>query len=401
MNQKPHIQISHVRKVYPQKVGDQIIALGMAALRRANENLNGGVALQDLTLSIENGERMGIIGRNGAGKSTLLQMLAGVTEPSSGEIHISGKVTAVLTLGTGLREDLTGRENIYLEGETKGKDRKKHEKDVSAIIEFAELGKFIDLPLRTYSTGMKARLAFAIITQIKPEILIIDEALSVGDAAFSAKAAKRISDLCALGSIVLIVSHSMQSIRALCNRCLWLDQGRLVMDGPPDKVTHAYLESVRKADEQNHAARFRSLVGVRKWSSGFDMEELQVNAGNQTMKCFPSGTSLSLTCQCRRPADTAPGEFVVRCIRLDGALISENKLPAWTPSAQHQIRMTYPNFNLAPGMYRLQLEWQGPTGAPRAESATIIEVTAEDVPTGGRPVLLGVATAFSRKEKFA
>lgn len=170
---------------------DQIAALGLAALGRPTENIKGGIALQDLTLSIEEGERVGIIGRNGAGKSSLLQMLAGVTEPTSGQIQITGEVTAVLTLGTGLREDLTGRENIYLELDTKGKTRKICEKDVSAIIEFAELGKFIDLPLRTYSTGMKARLAFAMMTQINPEILIIDEALSVGDAAFSAKAGEK------------------------------------------------------------------------------------------------------------------------------------------------------------------------------------------------------------------
>lgn len=398
MNPKLGIQLQHLRKVYPRNLSDQIAALGMAALGRPRENPKGGVALQDLTLSIQKGERVGIIGRNGAGKSTLLQILAGITEPSSGEVHISGEVTAVLTLGTGLREDLSGRENICLEAETKGKPWKNREKDITAIIEFAELGKFIDLPLRTYSTGMKARLAFAMITQINPEILIIDEALSVGDAAFSAKAGKKISELCARGGIVLVVSHSMQSIRELCNRCLWLDQGRLVMDGPPDKVTHAYLESVRKADEQNITARFLSLVGVKTMNPGFDLTELQIQSGDLALKCFPSGTSLTLVCQCHQPADAAPGKFVLRCIRLDGALICENHLPAIKNLTRKTLRMTYPSFNLAPGLYRLQLEWQDPAGVPRAESASVIEVTAEDVPTGGRPVLLGVATAISHKE---
>lgn len=397
MNKKLGIQLNHLRKAYPRNLSDQIAALGMAALGRPKENPSGGVALQDLTLSIQEGERVGIIGRNGAGKSTLLQILAGITEPSSGEVHISGEVTAVLTLGTGLREDLTGRENISLEGETKGKDWKSREKDVAAIIEFAELGKFIDLPLRTYSTGMKARLAFAMITQINPEILIIDEALSVGDAAFSAKAAKKISELCGQGRIVLIVSHSMQSIRELCNRCLWLDQGKLVMDGSPDGVTHAYLESVRKADERNHTARFLRLVGVKTLSPGFDLTELQIQSGGLASKCFPSGTSLTLTCQSHPPADAAPGKFVLRCIRLDGALISENNLPAQAHLTKRKLCMTYPSFNLAAGLYRLQLEWQDPAGVPRAESATVIEVTAEDMPTGGRPVLLGVATALSQK----
>jgi lipopolysaccharide transport system ATP-binding protein len=395
----PHlsIELENLRKVYPRKIGEQLASVAMAALGRPSESAGGGIALDDLTLSIRVGERVGIIGHNGAGKSTLLQMLAGITEPTAGRLSISGKVTAVLTLGVGLREDLTGRENIYLDGETQGKARESMDSDVEAIVEFAELGKFIDLPLRTYSTGMKARLAFAMITQINPEILIIDEALSVGDAAFAVKAGKRIAQLCAQGAIVLIVSHSMQSIRELCNRCLWLNQGRLLMDGAPEEVTRAYLESVKDTDEVDHVIRFRSLVGVQSWLSGFGLSELRSASAGQDVKRLVSGSPLSIYCEWQHPETEAIGRFLLRCVRLDGALICEH--PVFVPASAKawKLCMTYPQFNLAPGLYRIHLEWRDDTGDLRAESATVLEVIAEDVPTGGRPVLLNVGYVESLK----
>jgi lipopolysaccharide transport system ATP-binding protein len=393
------IELENLRKVYPRKIGEQLASVAMAALGRPSESAGGGVALDTLTLSIREGERVGIIGRNGAGKSTLLQMLAGITEPTSGRLGISGKVTAVLTLGVGLREDLSGRENIYLDGETQGKAREVMDADVAAIVEFAELGKFIDLPLRTYSTGMKARLAFAMITQIDPEILIIDEALSVGDAAFSVKAGRRIAQLCAQGAIVLIVSHSMQSIRDLCNRCLWLDQGKMVMDDSPEEVIRAYLDSVREADETDHIARFRSLVGVRSGIPGFDLTEIRMTSGDQAVSRLQSGSPLTITCEWKRPETETHGRFCLRCIRLDGAFICEHPVTVTKGDTdtlrERTLRITYPKFNLAPGLYRLQLEWTDEAGAQRAESATVLEVITEDVPTGGRPVLLGVGTIES------
>jgi lipopolysaccharide transport system ATP-binding protein len=391
------IELENLRKVYPRKIGEQLASVAMAALGRPSESAVGGVALDGLTLSIREGERVGIIGRNGAGKSTLLQMLVGITEPTSGRLSISGKVTAVLTLGVGLREDLTGRENIYLDGEMQGKARESMDADVEAIVEFAELGKFIELPLRTYSSGMKARLAFAMIAQINPQILIIDEALSVGDAAFAVKAGKRIAQLCAQGAIVLIVSHSMQSIRELCNRCLWLDQGRLLMDGTPEVVTRAYLESVKDADEADHVIRFRSLVGVQSWMPGFGLSELRLASADQDIKRLVSGSPLSIYCEWQHPEAAAVGRFMLRCVRLDGALICEHPVCVPASGKERKLRVTYPKFNLASGLYRMHLEWQAGAGALLAESATVLEVIAEDVPTGGRPILLNVGNVDSLK----
>lgn len=395
MTQDLSIEVKNLRKVYPRQLGEQIAAVTMAALGRPRVSSAGGVALSDLTLSVRKGERIGIIGRNGAGKSTLLQILAGISKPTSGQLKISGKVTAVLTLGVGLREDLSGRENIFLDGKAQGKTHEEIDAYVSAIVEFAELGKFIDLPLRTYSTGMKARLAFSIITQINPEILIIDEALSVGDAAFSIKAGKRISQLCAQGAIVLIVSHSMQSIKDLCNRCLWLDAGNLLMDGSPQAVTEAYVESVRKTDEGDHLTRFRDLVGAQSFIPEYGLDEINLSSSNQRFSQFLSGKSLEIDCKLRMPKLKSLGQFVLRCIRLDGALIIEEKiLPDQRPNKMN-LRVTYPSFNLAPGLYRLQLEWTDAEGKKRSECSTIIEIVANDVSTGGRPILLNVGSIES------
>lgn len=393
------IELKNLRKVYPRKLGDQLASVTRAALGRPSESTRGGVALADLTLSIREGERVGIVGPNGAGKSTLLQIIAGITEPTSGHLAISGKVTAVLTLGVGLREELTGLENIYLDAEIQGNSPMAMEAHVDEIVEFAELGEFINRPLRTYSTGMKARLAFAMITQINPEILIIDEALSVGDAAFAVKAGKRIAQLCARGVIVLLVSHSMQSVRDLCNRCLWLSGGRLIMDGPPDKVTRAYAESVREADEAEHSAQFHSLVGVRNSLSECGLSELQMTSLGRNIKRLVSGAPLRISCNVQQSEAEIGGVFLLRCIRLDGASICEHRVNVTANSVMQILQISYPKFNLSPGLYRFQLEWLDTAGSQRAEAVTVLEVIAEDVPTGGRPVLLGVGDIESEKIK--
>lgn len=388
----PSIELINLGKMYPRNLSAQLSSVLMAAIGRPSETVSGGVALANLTLSIHKGERVGIIGRNGAGKSTLLQILAGITDPSTGQLRISGKVTAVLTLGIGLREDLTGRENIYLDGETQGKTREEIKDDMDAIIDFAEIGKFADLPLHTYSTGMKSRLAFSMITQIKPEILIIDEALSVGDAAFSIKAGKRISQLCSEGAIVLIVSHSMQSIRELCNRCLWLDAGNLLMDGTPDYVTNAYLTSVSEKSQNEHLHRFKRLIGTKSFIPQFILDELSLSSNGQFLNQINSGDPLRIKCNWHMLEPRSLGKFSLRCIRLDGALICEHNIPITSATQKNIFQVLYPRFNLAPGFYIIKLEWIGSHNEKRAESNAILEIVANNLQTGGRPVLADVGT---------
>ena len=213
-------------------------------------------ALSDITLFIRNGERVGIVGSNGAGKSTLLQIVAGVNTPTTGSIQIEGRVHAILTVGLGLREEATGRENLFLEGALLGKTREDVEAKLQAMIDFAELGEFIDQPVRTYSSGMKSRLSFASLVHIDPEILIIDEALSVGDAFFAAKASRMMQDLCTRGSIILLVTHSVSAIQQMCKRCIWLDGGKVRADGPADTVSNAYAAETRVRQETAIASKF-------------------------------------------------------------------------------------------------------------------------------------------------
>jgi len=393
MSLKHYIKLKNLRKVYPRKLGDQLNSVLLSALGRSQDvNSGGGVALSNLTLSIKEGERIGIIGPNGAGKSTLLQILAGVTEPTSGYLKISGRVTAVLTLGVGLKEELTGRENIYIDGEAQGKTRAEINQDITNIVNFAELGKFIDLPLKTYSTGMKARLAFAMITQINPEILIIDETLSVGDAAFTLKAGQKIAELCSRGAIVLIVSHSMQSIRDLCNRCIWLDQANLVMDGDPELVTQSYLDSVRKADDIDQITRFRNLLGTKSILSGYDLSELKISCNGQDVRQVPSGKILQIRFNWSINQKKSSGQFHLKCIRLDGALIFDKAIQLPIPKSSNNLLITFPEFNLASGVYRFHLKWINSKGTLCAESSAMLEVLADNIPSGGRPILLNVGS---------
>lgn len=390
MNRNCSIKLTEVGKFYSQKLRTPSNFSDADVMGYSNSGVSKRAALSGLSLSIEDGERVGIIGQNGAGKSTLLQIISGILAPTSGEMSISGKVTAILTLGSGLREDLSGRENIYLDFELHGKSKRGSEDDVEAVIEFAELGKFIDFPMRTYSTGMKARLAFSLVAHVEPEILIIDESLSVGDAAFSAKAGKRIKQLCDQGAIVIIASHSMYSINELCSRCLWLDKGHLVMDGHPETVTRAYSDSVRVRDENDVLEKFKKSDGTHQLAKGFKLSELYLISDNKKIQKLTSGEPLNVVFEWWQVKNEDYGIFLLRCIRLDDSFIFEQEIIAAELVKKQKLCVTYPNFNLAAGLYRMQLTWQDSSGALRAESSTFLEIVSQKVPSGGRPVLLNV-----------
>ena len=197
-------------------------------------------AVDNVTAQIKKGEVCGIIGRNGAGKSTLLKMIAGVLTPTDGSIRIHGKIAPMLELGAGFDQDLTARENIYLNGAILGYSREFIKQRFDHIVEFAELQDFIEQPVRTYSSGMLMRLAFSIATQVDPEILIVDEILSVGDLAFQAKSEEKMLQMIGGGTTVLYVSHSTASIRSLCSRVIWLEHGRMQAIGAADEICTRY-----------------------------------------------------------------------------------------------------------------------------------------------------------------
>ena len=201
-------------------------------------------ALKGLNLTIERGDFLGIIGHNGAGKSTLLRTIAGVLPPSNGRISVYGDVTTLLSVGIGFNPELTGRENIRLGGLANGYSTKEIISKEDEIAEFSELGEFIDYPMKTYSSGMYSRLGFSVVTHMDPDILLIDEALSAGDAAFRQKASDRIQLMMEKASAILLVSHGLKTINDMATKCLWLDHGQMMGLGDCDEIVGAYTESV-------------------------------------------------------------------------------------------------------------------------------------------------------------
>lgn len=205
-------------------------------------------ALRDVTFSVEKGDVVGIVGRNGAGKSTLLKIVSGIQKPASGTVSLNGNVVPMLELGAGFDFELSGKENVYLNGAVLGYTKQFIDSRYDAIVDFAELDQFMNTPVRNYSSGMVARLAFSIASQVNPDILIVDEVLSVGDENFQKKSRQRMVELMSGGSTVLFVSHSTAQIREICNKAVWLDHGKLVMAGEVNEVCDAYQESLKESE---------------------------------------------------------------------------------------------------------------------------------------------------------
>ena len=249
----PVISLQGVGKTYKRfaKPSDRFWqAVWPNAFRSASQTADARtkefVALAPLNLQVRRGEALGLVGRNGAGKSTLLQMVCGTLNPSSGSVVVNGKIGALLELGAGFNPEFTGRENVYLAAAVMGLSGSETDALYESIVAFSGIREFIDQPVKTYSSGMYVRLAFSIATSANPDILVIDEALSVGDGAFAKKSFERIMQLKAQGTTVLFCSHSMYQVESFCDRAVWLDYGQVQMEGPASKVVAAYADSLRE-----------------------------------------------------------------------------------------------------------------------------------------------------------
>ena len=218
-------------------------------------------ALKDINFKVEQGQVLGIIGRNGAGKSTLLKILSRVTAPTSGKIKVKGKIASLLEVGTGFHPELSGRENIYLNAAILGMSRQEVTSKFNEIVHFAEVEKFIDTPVKRYSSGMYVRLAFAVAAHLEPEILLVDEVLAVGDARFQKKCLSKMGDVSRAGRTVLFVSHNMTAVQSICQRALMLDDGRLVEEGPVPIVISRYLHDKQTGNQQGEWGDPRNSPG--------------------------------------------------------------------------------------------------------------------------------------------
>ena len=263
----PAIVVDHVSKQYQMgvlhhRLGDALTGWWRRLRRGSSGEGSDGKfwALKDVSFSVAKGETLGIIGRNGAGKSTMLKLLSGISKSTQGSIGIHGKLAALIEVGAGFHPDLTGRENVYLNGAILGLSRRDIARLFDDIVEFAEVGPFIDTPVKRYSSGMYVRLGFAIAVYINPDVLLIDEVLSVGDMAFQQKCFQRIYDLKQAGKTIIFISHNMSAVQRICDRVLLLDRGQVAQEGEVDTVIRRYREQVI-AQERERLSRLTDPDG--------------------------------------------------------------------------------------------------------------------------------------------
>lgn len=336
-------------------------------------------ALRDISFEVPAGETVGVIGRNGAGKTTLLQIIAGVLQPTEGEVTVKGRVTALLELGSGFNHEYTGRENILLSGQILGFTEAEMRERLDVIVRFAELQDFVDQPVKTYSTGMIMRLAFAAAIHVDPDVLIVDEALSVGDVYFQRKSLDRIEFFRQAGKTVLFVSHDPRLIQRFCTRALWLESGRTAMIGEAKEVVTAYeafcqrlenerlsaisLETGQGSLDSGSVARDLKLVGSR-WGNGhikFAGIEL-IDASGEAKWVFKTGEAMSIRLRIVADQDYEAPVFAVDVHRFDGFFIGSinnydsHPMPLPIRRGENTIRLEIPNLDLPQNSYFLSLK---------------------------------------------
>jgi lipopolysaccharide transport system ATP-binding protein len=316
----------------------------LSVFRRANQETFW--ALQDVSLEVGEGEVLGLIGRNGSGKTTLLKILSRITQPTSGWAEIHGRVGSLLEVGTGFHPELTGRENTYLSGAILGMGKSEITRKFDEIVAFAELEKFIDTPVKHYSSGMYVRLAFAVAAHLEPEILLVDEVLAVGDINFQKKCLGKMGDVARAGRTVVLVSHQLNQIRRLCHRVVWLEAGSVRQDGPTHKVVSAY-ESAMARKEPNGSSEARSPDSKGKFH---EWEIVQPRSDDPHTLTHFGPTTIRFVVEIREPLCDAHHGI---------ALFNNDRQLIWgwatdlkeIAAGQHEFRYTFPVLPLRPGPY--------------------------------------------------
>ena len=340
------LKLSHVGKRY--RVSRSTARHGWTGLLRPV--MDDFWAVRDVHIEVPSGQVLGIIGPNGAGKSTLFKLLAGITAPSEGEIRIRGRLAALIEVGSGFHPELTGRENVFLSGTILGLRRREIAARLASIVEFAGIGGFLDVPVKWYSSGMYVRLGFAVAAQLEPDILLIDEVLAVGDAAFQAKCVQRILDLRSRGTTILFISHDLGTIERLCDRAILLNGGRVAADGAPAEIVSAYLRQVNRDD--------RSLVLDGAPDRSVTITGLSIHNGSGAdVIVARSGDPVrfALDLRVHTPAPAVVVEVLVYSYR-EGLLLFECATPpAGIPLEEGTVRVCFEvtSLGLLPGAYTL------------------------------------------------
>lgn len=434
----PAIHVDSLSKRYrigtpPAGLRGALGAMNAALGRRARQasNTDDLWALRNVSFRVTPGEVVGLIGRNGAGKSTLLKVLSRITEPTSGRAFIRGRVGSLLEVGTGFHPELTGRENVYLNGALLGMKRAEIRRRFDEIVAFAEIERFLDTPVKRYSSGMYVRLAFAVAAHLQPEILLVDEVLAVGDLSFQAKCLGRMGDVAQSGRTILFVSHNMGAIGRLCRRSILLDAGRVVADGPTEQVIRKYISSVypaeacrtfaadatapvcirrvRLLDNEGRPAtridRRRSFVIETEFEARRDVREVHVGVALDRQDGTPVCHTLSLDAT-GSPLELSEGERVTARVTYPGGLFSagdyiihvgladpvrafdHREACAFQLIDSGSFASTDPSGRPRPGIVTLRLPWV----LERSSSAQSDAISAEMGRANRESVLQGVAS---------
>lgn len=333
-------------------------------------------AVEDATFDVEEGEVVGIIGRNGAGKSTLLKLLSRITYPTAGSMTVRGRVSSLLEVGTGFHDELTGRENVFLNGSILGMKRREIVSKLDQIVEFAGVERFVDTPIKRYSSGMKLRLGFAVAAHLDPDVLFVDEVLAVGDADFQKKCLDAMDNMSTGGRTVLFVSHNMAAVDNLCPRTIWIEGGRIRADGPTKDIIRTYLESFAQASQTGYdlaSVESRGGSGAVRFTG---MEFLD-NAGNPT-NLVRTGEAMRMRLHFRCHEAVPSPDFGVEIYANTGGLVSMTStwetglgIQRLTPGEGH-IDLDIDSLDLVPGRYYLSL-WVLTVGTGKSTRYDVVD----------------------------
>lgn len=375
--------------------------LGKKSIPHDQNHLSEGTiwALKDISVSIQAGEVFGIVGRNGAGKSTLLKILSRITEPTRGRAIVYGRVGSLLEVGTGFHPELTGRENIFLNGAILGMHRTEIRRKFDEIVAFAEIEKFLELPVKRYSSGMYVRLAFAVAAHLEPEILLVDEVLAVGDAAFQRKCLGKMDDVAREGRTILFVSHNMNAIQRLCPKSILLESGQLVMNGPTPEIVKAYLSSGAGAVQPDQwidiSDQSRGGTGEAKFSAIRFTSSNPDTHGN-LFTDGPMRIDLNINSDQSRSigsmAVTLYDQYGTKLVNADSLALGKNIV---LKSGANEITFRIQQLHLNPGIYILGLWMANPSGDVFDTLSSVIKIEVFDLQSeklGSRPKADGMVT---------
>ncbi len=357
---RPLVTVSGVSKIYPKTSTTGSRLRAMLSLLRSRPLTEGSEVLRDINFEVYPGESLAIIGKNGAGKSTLLKIISGIIQPTEGRVAVNGKVGALLELGSGFHPEYTGRENLKMAAALAGLDKKNIRQRLDQMIEFADIGNYIDEPVKHYSSGMVVRLGFSVITVTRPELLITDEILAVGDQSFQRKCVQWIDEYLASGGTLMLVSHSMYHVKKLCKTALWLENGRIRQHGDVFQVAQAY------EDEHDLVhAESQSTSEVDK--SNYHIEDMRLLQNGRPADRILSHENFDLVVTCWSPDNRPPG-LGLGIIRKDGVpvygTLSElfGAKPQPLGNQRWRFQLRFPDIPLLPGNYIIRSHSMDPEG---------------------------------------